>query len=604
MKTLIIVILVFYTNLYSQNPTWNEIILTDIPLNDEQDERIALFANHDGIHVLKVIESGTSQHVKYYRLNTAGVIEIEKDFPKEYGDFPNIVGDENIIYALYQKDNSIRVQKSTDGGSNWLFSTERIFENTPFISCNAVDAVYNNVKGLNIVWSEKVGIEYESYFDRFDGEDWIDFAPLTDEATLPNGGFPTIATSFVNGEHKAHVSINTGNGDEVSINSGNVYSRDFDYANNWSNPVDILTTGDSRIDRIIATEDGFLHAFHFRRIFPYTFFKYRKKLVTSSLWEDEKEIVNVTTGITYAANIHKIPVTQTFGDANGNKVHAFFVGTGNPGHGVYYTWKYSTANDWPFVYESVSDGGVSQRETEVTKASNDLFAMWGVGGGEPFYYIRQYDDAPLAPKNLTISRSPYNHPYLEWDENMEPDLAFYNVQRWDQYGGGWQTIAQTTNTEYEDQTLTYCTAPPGAKCPDERTFYFRVTAVDLNSHESDPSNTVSARLVGGSPDKIGVNNPDVESSLDYALGQNYPNPFNPSTKISYSLASDAFVTLRVYDILGNEVTELVNSGQTAGVHVINFDASNLSSGIYIYRVTAMNGERILFSESKRMVLIK
>jgi hypothetical protein len=83
------------------------------------------------------------------------------------------------------------------------------------------------------------------------------------------------------------------------------------------------------------------------------------------------------------------------------------------------------------------------------------------------------------------------------------------------------------------------------------------------------------------------------------LNQNYPNPFNPSTRISYSIAEDAHVSLRVYDIMGAEITELVNQKQSAGVYEIQFDASNLSSGMYFYKLSAGD-----FTSIKKMTLLK
>jgi Secretion system C-terminal sorting domain/PQQ-like domain len=90
----------------------------------------------------------------------------------------------------------------------------------------------------------------------------------------------------------------------------------------------------------------------------------------------------------------------------------------------------------------------------------------------------------------------------------------------------------------------------------------------------------------------------------FELQQNYPNPFNPSTTIKYQLSSSGVVTLKVYDILGREVTTLVDEFKSAGSYETNFNAKNLSSGVYIYRITVNNNGKILFTDSKQMIFIK
>jgi hypothetical protein len=85
----------------------------------------------------------------------------------------------------------------------------------------------------------------------------------------------------------------------------------------------------------------------------------------------------------------------------------------------------------------------------------------------------------------------------------------------------------------------------------------------------------------------------------YSLSQNYPNPFNPVTKIQYQLPKNLMVTIKVFDILGKEIQTLVNQNQIAGTNKVYFDGSNLSSGIYFYKITA--GE---FTETKKMILVK
>ena len=85
----------------------------------------------------------------------------------------------------------------------------------------------------------------------------------------------------------------------------------------------------------------------------------------------------------------------------------------------------------------------------------------------------------------------------------------------------------------------------------------------------------------------------------YNLAQNYPNPFNPVTTIKYSIPESGNVSLKVYDILGNEVASLVNEEKGPGVYSVTFDASKLSSGVYLYKLQAGS-----FTESKKMLLMK
>jgi hypothetical protein len=87
--------------------------------------------------------------------------------------------------------------------------------------------------------------------------------------------------------------------------------------------------------------------------------------------------------------------------------------------------------------------------------------------------------------------------------------------------------------------------------------------------------------------------------LTYSLDQNYPNPFNPSTTINYSIPVSGRVTLRVFNVLGQEVGTLLNGDQNAGKYQLSFDASRYSSGVYFYRIEAGT-----FSAVKKMMLLK
>jgi hypothetical protein len=98
---------------------------------------------------------------------------------------------------------------------------------------------------------------------------------------------------------------------------------------------------------------------------------------------------------------------------------------------------------------------------------------------------------------------------------------------------------------------------------------------------------------------VGAGNNNNEVPNSYKLEQNYPNPFNPVTSIAYSIPKSGPVKLTIYDMLGREVAVLVNEFKQAGSFSVDFDASELSSGAYLYKIEAGD-----FRDSKKMMLVK
>ena len=134
---------------------------------------------------------------------------------------------------------------------------------------------------------------------------------------------------------------------------------------------------------------------------------------------------------------------------------------------------------------------------------------------------------------------------------------------------------------------------------------------DVTSRTSDNYVAVGTHgrgiFVGSLNGVVGTKEAKTNVPTNFSLSQNYPNPFNPTTIIHYSLANSAKVTLKVYDILGNLVQTLANELQSAGNHVVNFNGTNLASGLYIYRLQAQNTENkeaLFFEQSRKMLLIK
>jgi hypothetical protein len=123
----------------------------------------------------------------------------------------------------------------------------------------------------------------------------------------------------------------------------------------------------------------------------------------------------------------------------------------------------------------------------------------------------------------------------------------------------------------------------------------------LNAHTSaNPGGEIRGQVVGSTGVATRVENTSSTGiPLEYVLGQNYPNPFNPSTTLEFRISSAEFVTLKVFDVLGREVAMLVNEVRPAGVYIVRWNASSLSSGAYFYQLRA--GE---FVETKKMVFAK
>ena len=136
---------------------------------------------------------------------------------------------------------------------------------------------------------------------------------------------------------------------------------------------------------------------------------------------------------------------------------------------------------------------------------------------------------------------------------------------------GYGTTTETQNYSFADENLL------------PATYSYRLRQVDFD----------------GTSELSDVIEVEVSTPIDYSLSQNYPNPFNPSTTIRYSIPADGYVTLKVYDVLGNEVASLVDEQKQSGAFDVHFNANALSSGVYYYTLKA--GE---FTSTKKLVLMK
>ena len=219
--------------------------------------------------------------------------------------------------------------------------------------------------------------------------------------------------------------------------------------------------------------------------------------------------------------------------------------------------------------------------------------LYGGPYGEQYHYI---DLAPRTPINLTATLDSLTVG-LTWNKNTEADFNHYNVYR------------DTTKNFQIDSTNLFLSTPV-ANLIDilpnyVEKIYYKVTAVDNQDNESEPSEEVGFILTSIT---------DFQQTIsDYRLYQNYPNPFNPTTKISYRLKERGYVKLYVYDIKGELISVLVNQTQEAGFYEVDFNVKretsdvkrDLASGIYIYQIMVKNENNIpVFTDMKKMIYLK
>jgi hypothetical protein len=190
-----------------------------------------------------------------------------------------------------------------------------------------------------------------------------------------------------------------------------------------------------------------------------------------------------------------------------------------------------------------------------------------------------------VPVELTsfTARADYGVVELSWITATETNNQGFEVQR--STGGEFETIAfvEGHGTTTETQAYSYTDRSVNIGL-----YSYRLKQVDFN----------------GTFEYSDVIEVDVPAPAEFALDQNYPNPFNPSTKIAFRLAVDSKVSLKVFDILGQEVANLVNANLGVGAHSVDFNASSLNSGVYLYRIEATGIDGTNFVDVKKMILTK
>lgn len=235
-------------------------------------------------------------------------------------------------------------------------------------------------------------------------------------------------------------------------------------------------------------------------------------------------------------------------------------------------------NSW-ILYDDVT-------ENDLTSLcfTNETTGWIGGMNGTMFKY--QNDIIPVELISFTANAS-NNEVYLEWITGTEINNYGFEIERYVD-AENWITVGFVSGQGNSSLPNSYSFTDKNIAGVSK--LKYRLKQLDMNgSYEY--SNEIEVDIT---PDK-------------FVLHQNYPNPFNPTTKIRYQLPIESRVVIKIYDILGTEILTLLNTKQGSGVYEIEFNANSLTSGVYVYRITASDPSEnsgTAFVETKKMILIR
>jgi hypothetical protein len=262
---------------------------------------------------------------------------------------------------------------------------------------------------------------------------------------------------------------------------------------------------------------------------------------------------------------------------------------GGPGTvGVAYTTDGGAS--WTTIWSVVDPPGSVGPEPVVVTAPGDAnfqlgFFYSGDSFNINFWHIDDVCINSVVPVELTSFTASVNgrNVTLNWATATETNNQGFEIER--NSGNGFENIGYVAGfgTSTEPHSYSFIDASVN-----EGTYFYRLKQLDFDG---------TFEFFDAIEVDIAI--PDV-----FALAQNYPNPFNPSTRIDFSLAVDSKVSLKVFDVLGQEVATLINTSLVAGSHYVDFNAASINSGVYFYRIEAIGIDGTNFTHVKKMILTK
>jgi hypothetical protein len=450
----------------------------------------------------------------------------------------------------------------------------------------------------------------------------LNFPPVAGSITLPT---ENQVVTF-NGPPSSALTVTWDAATDVDMNTL-TYTHQLSKSNNFT-PIEISTNANSATNVAISFES--LNAILSSSL-PEVL--YHRVIVSDGITTDTtsaatfvgiKGVINtppVAAEITSPANNTVVSIS---GSPSSLVTPTWTVGTDADNNDLSYTWQLSNTSSFATVGLSVSTDSTFAEATfqQIFDLLTDAVSVWNhrVITSDGFtsdtsatrtviFQRGVLNTAPTAavitsPSNgtsLTVEGEPTNELVVVWDASTDAendDIAYtWQLSTTDNFDSDDIIVASqsqdSTSIAYSFAVLAAVLDANNVAPNSSITLYHRVVATDGVSTVNGASALVN--FTRGRLTSIEGENLPVET----ALAQNYPNPFNPSTTINYTLAESGMVRLSVYDLSGRMITNLVNDRQSAGNFTVNFDAANLPSGVYMYRLEAGS-----FTQIRKMTLLK
>lgn len=236
------------------------------------------------------------------------------------------------------------------------------------------------------------------------------------------------------------------------------------------------------------------------------------------------------------------------------------------------------------LYTPYLVAGTGAGEYELNTTANTI-KVYGLTSFSTFAITDNDNPLPVELSSFTSSID-RRKVTLNWSTASEQNNSGFDIERKSAGAeNSWSKVGNVAGAGNSNATVSYNFVDNNVNTGK---YNYRLKQIDFNGNFK--YYDLSSEVIVGVPSK-------------FEISQNYPNPFNPSTKINFDLPYDSKVQIKIFDITGKEMAQIVNESRTAGYYTVQFNASALSSGIYFYQINATGGSQS-FVKTMKMVLVK